>query len=86
MDASKLQLRVLKDIHTDSETSKDLANRTVDTLGCLALAIISAAALARQRICSLEDYCTIFGQHGKRLPANKSSRLPPNQVNDVYAT
>ena len=86
MDASTLLLRVSRDAHPDSERSKDLADKIAETLGCLALAIVSAAALIRQRICSLEDYCTIFRQHRKRLLANRSSRLPSSQANDVYAT
>lgn len=86
MDASKLLLTASKDPYPDSETSMDWANRITEKLGCLALAIVSAAALIRQRICSLEDYCTIFGQTRKRLLANKSSRLPSNQANDVYTT
>ena len=85
-DATKLLLKASKDAHPDNEKSIDLANKIVETLGCLALAIVSAAALIRQNICSLEDYCMIFAQHRKRLLANKSSRLPSNQANDVYTT
>ena len=85
MDASKLLLRASKVAHPGSERSKDLAKRIVETLGCLALAI-SAAALIRQGICGLEEYCTIIVQNRKRLLANKSSRLPSNQANDVYTT
>lgn len=85
-DASKLLLKASKDADPGNKTSLDLANKIVETLGCLALAIVSAAALIRQNICSLEDYCAIFAQHRKRLLANNSSRLPSNQANDVYTT
>lgn len=85
-DASKLLLKASKDADPGNEESIGLANKIAETLDCLALAIVSAAALIRQNICSLEDYCAIFAQHRKRLLANKSSRLPSNQANDVYTT
>ena len=83
-DASKLLLKASKAADPGNVKSTGLANKIAETLGCLALAIVSAAALIRQKICSLEDYFTIFAQHRKRLLANKSSRLPSNQANDVY--
>lgn len=65
------------------DSVRTLANGIVEKLGCLALAIISAAALIRQQVCNFQDYCATFERHRKRLLQN-SSKSPQNFA--VYAT
>ncbi len=84
-DAASLLLKASESGDPQSDTSKALATKIVDTLGCLALAIVHAAALIRQRICRLEEYTEIFNKHRQRLLSNSSGRLPRAEC-DVYAT
>lgn len=84
-DATSLLLKASQCEHPQSDTSKELAKEITETLGCLALAIVHAAALIRQRICGLEEYIGIFSKHRRRLLSNDSGRLPRAEC-DVYAT
>lgn len=84
-DAASLLLKASELDHPPSDASKALAKDIAETLGCLALAIVHAAALVRQRICRLEEYTEIFSKHRQRLLSNISGRLPRAEC-DVYAT
>ncbi len=84
-DAASLLLKASESGDPQSDTSKALATKIVDTLGCLALAIVHAAALIRQQICRLDEYTEIFNKHRQRLLSNSSGRLPRAEC-DVYAT
>ena len=39
----------------------------VETLGLLALAIVHTAALIRERVCTFDDYCSLYKQHRHQL-------------------
>ncbi len=64
---------------------KALAKQIAETLGCLPLGVVHAAALIRQQVCGLDDYIELFGKHRRRLLSNSSGRLPRHEC-DVYAT
>ena len=70
----------------DDDFARKSAVPVVQTLGHLALAIVHAGALIRQRICTLDDYCEIYGLRRKDL----LTRQPPQATVDykytVYTT
>ena len=85
LDAASLLLKASKSKDPESDTSKALATQIAGTLGCLALGIVHAAALIRQRVCGLEDYIEVFSKHRRRLLLNSSGPLSRHEC-DVYAT
>ncbi len=85
LDAASLLLQASKSGNPESDTSKALATQIAETLGYLALGIVHAAALIRQRVCGLEDYIEVFSKHRRRLLSNSSGHLSHHEC-DVYAT
>jgi len=85
-DASVLLLKAGRSKDVEAAGTEALAKDIADILGSLALALVSAAALIRQRICNLNDYCLVFETQRQGLMANPASRLPSSHANDVYAT
>ena len=69
---------------TNDSKNKALATAIAESLGCLPIALVSAGAQIRQRICSLEDYCSVFDKHRERLLRGNYTGL--RHVIDVYAT
>ncbi len=84
-DAASLLLKACKSENSENDTSKALAKQIAETLGCLPLGVVHAAALIRQQVCGLDDYIELFGKHRRRLLSNSSGRLPRHEC-DVYAT
>ena len=60
-DGVKLFLRAANVEETSSELIQD-ARAIVKLLGCLALAIVQAGAYVQQGLCSISEYCTIYGR------------------------
>lgn len=66
-DATTLLLKsaLLEDMK--DKTMRKSAENTVQTLGCLALAIIQAGAVIRQNLCSLDGFCGLYVERKKEL-------------------
>ena len=85
LDAASLLLKACKSKNLENDQSKALATQIAETLGCLPLGIVHAAALVRQRVCGLEDYIEVFNKHRRRLLSNSSGNLSRHEC-DIYAT
>ena len=66
-EAITLFLRASFVTDPEDETCRRSAMHIVETLGCLALAIVHAGATRRQGVCTLDSYCTEYYCHRKRL-------------------
>jgi len=85
-DAITLLLRTTEAEDVFDAASRSLAKPVVETLGCLALAIVHAGAVIRQGLCNMEEYCGTYSRRRKAL----LSRLPLQTSSDykytVYTT
>lgn len=71
---------------SSSSTTREEAARVTDTLGHLALAIIQAAAVIRQRICSLDGFCELFQKHKKELLESGRPKSEEESSSSVFTT
>lgn len=74
------------DLPSEDENLRVLAQRIVQTLGCLALAVNHAGASIRQRICSLEDYLANYTRHRKKLLSSRPVQASSDYKYTVYTT
>lgn len=75
----------------DAEDVSDIASRilakpVVETLGCLALAIVQAGAVIRKGLCSLEEYCSVYSRRRKELLSDLSIQASEDYKYTVYST
>ena len=70
----------------EDKSLRDLAQPVIQTLGCLALAVIQAGASIRQGICSLGDYLEHYRRHRKKLLSTKPPQTGEDYEYTVYTT
>ncbi len=85
-DAVELLIKTAAIEHMSSEDPRILANFIVETLGCLALAIVQAGAAIRQKLCTMEDYCDIYSRQRKRLLSHQPVQASSDYRFTVYTT
>jgi hypothetical protein len=59
-EAVTLLLKTIAAGDISHEASRNMAKPIVETLGCLALAIVQASAVIRQKLYSIEEYCSVY--------------------------
>ena len=74
LDDSVTLLLTTSMIKDRSELIKTTARKIVETLGCLALAIIQASAVIRLHLCPIEDYCVEFRCQSQRLLSHSAAQ------------
>jgi tetratricopeptide (TPR) repeat protein len=85
-DAITLLLKGAAVQDTQNAETRKLAREVVDVLGCLALAIIQAAAVLRQQLCSLSGFCELYSRHKQEL-LESGRPLPTDDYQySVYTT
>ena len=70
MESDEAVTLLLKTIDVEDiwrEASRNLAKPIVETLGYLALAIVQAGAIIRQRLCSMGEFCGMYNYRRKQL-------------------
>lgn len=85
-DALTLLLRASFVIDPENKTARNSAKHIVETLGCLALAIVHAGATIRQGVCTLDDYCTEYSRHRKQLLDCRPVQAGTDYEHTVYST
>ncbi len=85
-DAITLLLRVSEEEDVRNEPLRKLAKRVVETLGCLALAIVHAGALIKQKLYGLEDYCETYSSNRQRLFGHQAIHARIDYKYTVYTT
>lgn len=73
-------------IDSVSDDNQHQAKSIVETLGCLALAIIQAGGYIRQKLCKLEEFSDIYSRHRQRLLAYQPSQADAGYKLTVYTT
>ncbi|MCJ1255882.1 Kinesin light chain 3 [Lignoscripta atroalba] len=68
------------------EASQRLAKPIVETLGCLALAIVQAGAVIRQKLCTMEEYCDIYSRQRRQLLSHQPVQASSDYRFTVYTT
>lgn len=85
-EAVTLLLRASFVTDPEDETSQDSAKHIVETLGCLALAVVHAGATIRQGACTLDSYCTEYSRHRKQLLDHRPVQAGSDYEHTVYST
>lgn len=85
-EAITLLLRTSCVTSVDNEASRNSAKHIVQTLGCLALAIIHAGATIQQGVCTLDDYCAEYARHRKQLLDCQHIQAGTDYDHTVYST
>jgi tetratricopeptide (TPR) repeat protein len=85
-DAVELLIKTAAIEDLSSEDPRILANLIVETLGCLALAIVQAGAAIRQKLCTMGDYCDIYSRQRKRLLSHQPVQASSDYRFTVYTT
>lgn len=85
-DALTLLLRVSGEKDVSNESLRTLAKRVVETLGCLALAIVHAGALVKQKLYNLEDYCEAYSRNRQGLFGHQTIHTGMDYKYTVYTT
>ena len=73
-------------IESVSDETQRLARSIVETLGCLALAIIQAGGYIRQNLCRLEEFPDIYSRHRQRLLTYQPIQANVRYKLTVYTT
>jgi tetratricopeptide (TPR) repeat protein len=85
-DAITLLLKTTAAEDVAHEASRNLARPIVETLGCLALAIIQAGAVIRQKLCSMEEYLDVYSRRRKQLLSHQHIQAKADYKYTVYTT
>ena len=85
-DAVTLFLRAAGMKDAPIETLRKKAITVVQTLGCLALAIVQAGAYVRNRRCTVDEYCAIYARHRERLLTYRPVQAGSSYKFSVYTT
>jgi tetratricopeptide (TPR) repeat protein len=85
-DSINLLLKTAAISNTQDEKMRKAAQDVATVLGNLALAIVQAGAVIRQRFCSLEDYCTVYSHQKKELLESGKPTPDENYKYSVYTT
>jgi len=85
-DAITLLLRTTEAEDVFDTASRILAKPVVETLGCLALAIVQAGAVIRQGLCSMQEYCGIYSRRRKELLSTLHVQTSDDYKYTVYTT
>ena len=85
-DAVTLLLRsaIVKDVL--DENLRTAAKPIVELLGCLALAIVQAGAVIRQKLCRMDEYCTIYSSQRSQLLSHQPVQASYDYKYTVYTT
>ncbi|KAN0070689.1 hypothetical protein V8E54_011558 [Elaphomyces granulatus] len=84
-DGVKLFLRAAN-VEDASEPIQEEADAIVDTLSCLALAIVQAGAYVQQGLCSIGEYRDIYSHQRERLLNHRSVQTGSSYGFSVYTT
>jgi tetratricopeptide (TPR) repeat protein len=84
-DATALLLKTTA-LQNVEEKEKDEARKVVETLGYLALAIIQAGAVIRQRLIGLDGFCELYSKRKKELLESGRSDSSIDYQRSVYTT
>ncbi|KAN0067445.1 TPR-like protein [Elaphomyces granulatus] len=85
-DGVKLFLRAANLEDASSELIEEEARAIVKTLGFLALAIVQAGAYVQQGLCSIDEYCDVYGRRRERLLNHLSHQAGSSYGFSVYTT
>lgn len=85
-EAITLLLRTIVATDPEDATFRNSAKHVVETLGCLALAIVHAGATIRRGVCTLNDYCTEYSRHRKQLLDRPLVQAATDYEHTVYST
>ncbi|KAI9866891.1 MAG: hypothetical protein M1813_000833 [Trichoglossum hirsutum] len=85
-EAITLLLRASRAGDISHEASRNLARPIVETLGCLALAIAQAGAAIRQKLCSMEEYSSVYSRRRKQLLSRQPVQASTDYKYTVYTT
>jgi tetratricopeptide (TPR) repeat protein len=85
-DGVKLFLRAANLEDASSELIQEEARAIVKTLGFLALAIVQAGAYVQQGLCSIDEYCDVYGRRRERLLNHLSHQAGSSYGFSVYTT
>ncbi|KAH0555801.1 hypothetical protein GP486_006255 [Trichoglossum hirsutum] len=69
-----------------TEIVRKKATTVVETLGCLALAIVQAGAYIRKGFCSIDEYCDIYFHRRERLLKHQPIQTRSDYKYSVYTT
>jgi len=82
----KLFLRAANVEDASSQLIQEESRAIVNTLGCLALAIVQAGAYVQQGLCGIGEYCTIYGRRREWLLNHLSVQAGSSYKFSVYTT
>ena len=85
-EAVNLFLRAANMEDDSSIPIQEDARTIVNTLGCLALAIVHAGAYVQQGLCSIGEYCTIYAHQREQLLNHLSVQARSSYGFSVYTT
>ena len=85
-EAIMLLLKAAAVENVSSEDSQNLAQPIVETLGCLALAIVQAGAVIRQKLCTMTEYCEVYSRQRTKLLNHQLIQAVSNYQFTVYTT
>lgn len=84
-DAITLLLRTAA-IKESSQSSRQAANLVVETLGLLALAIVQAGAFIREKLCTLDEYCSEYSWQRQELLRHRPKQGRHDYAFTAYTT
>ena len=85
-DAIALLLKTGAMDTSDDGSTRETAGRVVELLGYLALAIVQAGVVLRQRICSLGEFCEVYTKQKRDLLESGHEQSASNYNHTVYTT
>ena len=71
---------------TSNRDARASAKLVVETLGCLALAIVQAGAVIRQGVVKMHEYCDVYAHHRKQLLSRQTVQASDQYKYTVYTT
>ncbi len=73
-------------VDTFHKPARETAKPVVETLGCLALAVVQAGAVIREGQCRMEEYCAIYSRHRQELRSQNAVQCGDEYQYTVYTT
>ena len=84
-DAITLLLRTAA-IEESCQSSRQAASSVVETLGLLALAIVQAGAFIREKLCTLDEYCSEYLRRRQELLHHRPKQAAHDYAFTAYTT
>ena len=84
-DAITLLLRTAA-IKEPSQSSRQAASSVVETLGLFALAIVQAGAFIREKLCTLNEYCSEYSRRRQELLRHRPKQAAHDYTFTAYTT